>query len=168
VAIGSFLVSFLSQPEIGGLTPQAAGKDLSYYWGGAMIGRFFGAAVLTRVDAGRMLAGNALVALLLVATAIMTTGKLAMAALLAVGLFNSIMFPTIFTLAIKNLGRHTAEGAGILCMAIVGGALVPLAQGALADRIGLHPSFAVPALCYLYIIHYGIRGHIPRPSAQGG
>ncbi len=162
VSIGSFLVSFLSQPDIGGLTPATAGKYLSYYWGGAMVGRFVGAAVLTRIDAGRALAFHALAAMVLVAVSVISTGSAAMWAILAVGLCNSIMFPTIFTLGIQDLGQYTARGSGLLCMAIVGGALVPLVQGHLADRIGVHASFVVPAVCYLYIIYYGARGSIPR------
>ncbi len=158
VSIGSFLVSYLSEPEIGGLAAAAAGKYLSYYWGGAMVGRFIGAAVLTRLDAGRVLAFHALVAMALVTVSLLSAGPTAMWSMLAVGLFNSIMFPTIFTLGIKGLGEYTARGSGLLCMAIVGGALVPLAQGHLADRIGLHASFIVPALCYLYIVYYGVKG----------
>ena len=91
-----------------------------------------------------------------------SAGKVAMWAVLAIGLFNSIMFPTIFTLGLARLGRHTGEGSGVLCMAIVGGAIVPVVQGYFADTIGLLPSFFVPAICYAYIVFYGLKGHVVR------
>lgn len=161
VAIGSFLVNFLGQPFIGGLSAEEAGKYVSFYWGGAMVGRFIGAVVMRYVKPGRLLAIHATAAIVLVAMAIITTGHVAMWAILAVGLFNSIMFPTIFTLAVAGLGKHTGQGSGILCAAIVGGALVPLLQGALADTMGIQLAFLLPAVCYLYIVFYGLKGHIP-------
>ena len=82
-------------------------------------------------------------------------------AIIAVGLFNSIMFPTIFTIAIDGLGKHTGQGSGILCMAIVGGAVIPVLQGFVADGIGIHHCFIIPVLCYLYIAWYGLKGHPP-------
>jgi FHS family L-fucose permease-like MFS transporter len=124
-----------------------------------MIGRFIGSAVLARVPAGRVLAFNACVAVALLLITMLTGGTTAMWALLAIGLFNSIMFPTIFTLGIASLGRHTGEASGVMCMAIVGGALVPLLQGWMADHVGLLASFMVPVLCYIYIVYYGLRGH---------
>jgi FHS family L-fucose permease-like MFS transporter len=162
VAIGSFLVNFMSQPDVGGLTESAAGGYLAFYWGGAMVGRFIGAAVLRKVKPGYVLAFNATCAILLLILAMSSAGKVAMWSVLAIGLFNSIMFPTIFTLGLAKLGRHTGEGSGVLCMAIVGGALVPLIQGYFADTIGLLPSFFVPAICYAYIVFYGLKGHIVR------
>ena len=161
VAIGSFLVNFMGQTEIGGLLPEVAGKYLSFYWGGAMVGRFIGSAVLRKINPGRVLGINAIVALGLVLIALILSGQISMWALLLVGLFNSIMFPTIFTLAVDGLGKHTGQGSGILCMAIVGGAIVPVIQGVFADRIGIHHAFFIPALCYLYIAYYGFKGHIP-------
>lgn len=161
VAIGSFLVNFLHEPEIAGMTIAAAGSFLSYYWAGAMVGRFVGSAVLKRLDPGRVLLVHALAAALLVLGAMAFTGHIAMWCILLVGLFNSIMFPTIFSLAVEGLGRHTGQGSGILCMAIVGGAVIPLLQGVLADRIGIHHAFILPVLCYLFIAYYGFRGHIP-------
>jgi FHS family L-fucose permease-like MFS transporter len=158
VSIGSYLVSFMHQPEIAGLSEVDAGKYLSYYWGGAMVGRFVGAVVMQKVPAGKVLAFNAVVAALLVVFAIVSTGPVAMWALLAVGLFNSIMFPTIFSLAVTGLGRFTSNGSGVLCAAIVGGAIVPVLQGVLADSIGLQLSFMIPVLCYAYICFYGLRG----------
>ena len=161
VSIGSFLVNFLGQPYIAGLPAAEAGRYLSFYWGGAMVGRFVGAAVMRYIKPGKVLAFNAAVAAVLVLIAMVFTGHVAMWAILAVGLFNSIMFPTIFTLAVDGLGKHTGQGSGILCMAIVGGAIVPVIQGAFADTIGIHHAFFLPILCYLYIVYYGLKGHVP-------
>jgi FHS family L-fucose permease-like MFS transporter len=159
VSIGSFLVNFMGRPEIAGLPEDVAGKYLSLYWGGAMVGRFIGAAVLTRVQSAYVLIVNAAATVLLLVSAMTFAGETAMWSLLAIGLFNSIMFPTIFTLAIAGLGRHTGAGSGVLCMAIVGGAIVPVLQGMFADRISLLYSFVIPLVCYLYIAHYGYKGH---------
>nr|WP_298726326.1 sugar MFS transporter [uncultured Steroidobacter sp.] len=162
VAIGSLLVNFMAQPEVGGLSEKTAGTYLSLYWGGAMVGRFIGSAVLRKIKPGHVLAFNAACAIVLLLIAMSLAGKVAMWAVLAIGLFNSIMFPTIFTLGVARLGRHTGEGSGVLCMAIVGGAIVPMIQGYFADTIGLLSSFFVPALCYAYIVFYGLKGHIVR------
>jgi FHS family L-fucose permease-like MFS transporter len=161
VAIGSLLVNFMADPAIGGLPEDVAGEYLSYYWGGAMVGRFVGAAVMWFVRPGRVLAFNAAAAVVLLGVAMTTAGETAMWSVLAIGLCNSIMFPTIFALALTGLGRHTGEGSGVLCMAIVGGAIVPVIQGYFADTVGLLYSFAVPLVCYLYIVFYGLRGHRP-------
>lgn len=161
VSIGSFLINFLGEPNIAGLSESTAAHYVAYYWGGAMLGRFIGSALMRRFDPGRMLALFATVAAMLTMTAVVTDGAIAMWAILAVGLFNSIMFPTIFTLAIRGLGRLTGEGSSILVMAVVGGALVPVAHGALADRLGLQVAFVLPALCYLYIVYYGRSGSCP-------
>lgn len=161
VAIGSFLVSYMKEGTIAGFTDAEAGRYLSFYWGGAMVGRFVGAAVLQKMKAGKVLAFNAAMAALLVAVSMFTSGGVAMWAILAVGLFNSIMFPTIFTLGVDGLGRHTGQGSGILCMAIVGGAVIPLLQGYLADTIGIQHAFFIPVLCYAYILYYGLKGHVP-------
>jgi FHS family L-fucose permease-like MFS transporter len=157
VAIGSFLVSFLGQANIAALAEQDAGKFVSFYWGGAMVGRFIGAFVMQKIKPANVLAFNALAAVLLILTAIFSDGSLAMWSLLAVGLCNSVMFPTIFSLALNGLGIHTGQGSGILCAAIVGGAIVPLIQGILADSLGLQIAFLVPVICYLYIGFYGWR-----------
>ncbi|MDC7704148.1 sugar MFS transporter [Vogesella indigofera] len=162
VGIGSFLVSLMEQPDIGGLNQAAAGRLLAVYWGCAMVGRFLGSVVMRHVAASKVLACNALLSVLLIAVAVLCGGKLAMYSLLAVGLCNSIMFPTIFSLALNGLGRFTSAGSGVLCMAIVGGALMPLLQAALADSLGLLLSFVVPLLCYLFIFYYGVAGHKPR------
>ena len=161
VSIGSFLVNYLGQPFIAGLKESDAGKYVSFYWGGAMIGRFIGSAVQRKINPGKVLAFNAFVAAVLVIISMLTFGQVAMWAILAVGLFNSIMFPTIFTLAIDGLGKHTGQASGILCTAIVGGAILPVVQGFFADNIGIHHAFFIPVLCYIYIAYYGIKGHKP-------
>ena len=135
---------------------------LTYYWGGAMFGRFLGSAVMTRVAPNRYLAFNASVATALLVITIMVgkgNADVAMWALIAIGFFNSIMFPTIFSLATRGLGRHTSQASGMLATAIVGGAIVPLFQGVVADTVGLLPSFWVAAACYCYIVYFGLFGH---------
>lgn len=166
VGIGSFLAIYLSMPEIGGMTTAQASHYISWYFGGAMVGRFIGAAVMQKVSGNRVLMFNALAAVLLLALTMLSSGKLAMWALLLVGLCNSIMFPTIFSLALQNLGRSTGQGSGILCLAIVGGAVLPLLQGMLADRVGVQAAFILPLLCYVYIAFYGLRGYRPTAVSQ--
>lgn len=165
VSIGSYLVSFMQQPDVAGMSEVDAGRFLSYYWGGAMVGRFIGALAMQKVAAGKALAFNALCSITLLVLAIVSSGSLAMWALLLVGLCNSIMFPTIFSLALYGLGRLTSNGSGLLCAAIVGGALVPVVQGLMADTIGLQTSFVIPLLCYIYIAWYGAVGHKPKSKA---
>ena len=167
VAIGSFLVNYFKEPAIGGLSEAQGARYVSFYWGGAMIGRFVGSLLTLRVfKPGRVLAVHAFVAAALVVMTMLASGSVAMWSIIAVGLFNSIMFPTIFTLGIDGLGKHTGQGSGILCMAIVGGALIPVVQGGLADAIGIHHCFIIPALCYLYIAWYGLKGHRRRTTAH--
>ena len=161
VAIGSFLVNYLGEGNIGNLSVAEAGKFVSFYWGGAMVGRFIGSAVMRKIKPGVVLGFNAIVAALLVITTMLTNGQVAMWSILLVGLFNSIMFPTIFTLGVAGLGKHTGKGSGILCMAIVGGAIIPVLQGMFADSIGIHYAFFLPVICYIYIAYYGYKGHIP-------
>ncbi len=158
VAIGSFLINFLHEPSIAGMDESHASKFIAYYWGGAMIGRFIGAFVMQHIPAGKVLATNALVAIVLIMIAVIFDGNVAMWAILAVGLFNSIMFPTIFSLAINQLGDATSHGAGVLCLAIVGGAIIPLFQGMLADAVGVQLAFVLPAICYVFIAYYGLSG----------
>lgn len=160
VTIGSFLVNYLSQPDIGGLTEKVAGGYVSFYWGGAMVGRFLGSALLQKVKPGTLLAFNAVCAILLLLVTMSTHGHVAMYSVLAIGFFNSIMFPTIFTLGIAHLGRHTGEGSGVLCMAIIGGAIVPLLSGYIADGAGIAIAFILPVICYAYIVFYGLKGHV--------
>jgi FHS family L-fucose permease-like MFS transporter len=168
VSIGSFLINFIGEPNIAALAPADAAHYVSYYWGGAMVGRFVGFAVMRYVSPGKTLAFNAAVSIALVLTAIFGHGQAAMWALIAVGLCNSIMFPTIFSMALYRLGKFTGQASGILCMAIVGGAIVPFAQGALADAIGLQWSFVVPAACYAFILYFGLRfaGLYVAPGAE--
>ncbi len=162
VSIGSFLVSYLGQDFVAGLKEVDAGKFVSFYWGGAMVGRFVGSAVQRKIKPNVVLTFNALAAAVLVIVSMLSFGQLAMWSILAVGLFNSIMFPTIFTLAIDGLGKHTGQASGILCTAIVGGALIPLLQGYFADTIGIHYAFFIPVLCYMYIAYYGWKGFKPQ------
>ncbi len=240
VSIGSFLVNYFSQPEIGGLTEKVAASFVAFYWGGAMLGRFIGSnflggakakymGLVTAVSvalilisypieshmppgyqpgvpnltwlawlvvAGRPLftlvalavAMIALVAMLrggratantgvllgicaistsvLVAISMLTTGHIAMWSIILVGFFNSIMFPSIFTLGVAELGPLTGDGSGIMIMAIVGGAIIPLAQGAIADRIGIHHAFFLPVVCYLYILFFALSGSKPNSERQ--
>ncbi len=161
VSIGSFLVNFFAEPTVANLPEADAAHYVSYFWGGAMIGRFIGSVVMRYVDDGKALAFNAMIAALLLVVTVLTTGHVAMWSVLTIGFFNSIMFPTIFSLALHGLGRHTSQGSGILCLAIVGGALIPLLQGFLADTIGIHLAFAMPIVCYLFIAYYGLIGSRP-------
>ena len=233
VSIGSFLVNYFNQPDIGNLLPQEGAKLVSFYWGGAMVGRFIGSAVLhglkalhaaislalaglfltasclagghlaggahsnsalllsvvsarlvqarpllalititlalllitcllkrgrVRLETGHLLALCAISTALLVTTSMLSTGHLAMWSIILVGFFNSIMFPSIFTLGIARLGPLTGDGSGMLVMAIVGGAIIPVLEGVLADHIGLHHAFILPVMCYLYIVYYALRG----------
>jgi FHS family L-fucose permease-like MFS transporter len=156
VSIGSFLVNYFAQPHIGGLNEHQASQMVAYYWGAAMVGRFVGALLTRYVKPSHVLAANAVFAILLISTSISSEGDMAMASIIAVGFFNSIMFPTIFTLAIKGLGPMTSRGSGLLCQAIVGGAILPVIQGLVADATSIQLSFAVPILSYLYILGYAL------------
>jgi FHS family L-fucose permease-like MFS transporter len=155
VTIGSLLVNYMGLPQVAGLREQTAANYLMFYWGGAMIGRFIGSAILQRVKTGLLLCIAAFGASALVLTSIMSSGRLAMDAMLAVGFFNSIMFPSIFTLGIQDLGPLRSKGSSLMIASIVGGALIPLATGRLADHIGLQPSLIVPVACYIYIAVLG-------------
>lgn len=209
VAIGSFLILFFAEPEIAGLSHAEGAKFVAFYWGGAMIGRFLGAVMLSdtaktvkyyativaiavfafllglyikedlqlaliffgftilnivgfivgKNKPARTLAVFAAIVVLLVATTVFFSGHFAMWTIVAVGLFNSIMFPTIFTLAIDGLGVHTSQGSGILCMAIVGGAIIPLIMGYVSDIFGYHHAFLITLACYAYIFYYAVKGH---------
>ncbi|MGH8146285.1 MAG: sugar MFS transporter [Rhodanobacteraceae bacterium] len=158
VSIGSFMINYLSLPDIGNIPETRAAFYVSLYWGGAMVGRFIGSALLTRIDTRKLLAFNASIAALLVIATMLTVGHVAMWSVVAIGLFNSVMFPNIFTLGIEKFGPLTGKVSSLLVMAIVGGAIIPLAQGALADHIGVHHAYVLPLVCYLYIIYYGFRG----------
>jgi FHS family L-fucose permease-like MFS transporter len=160
VSIGSFLINYFTQPEIGNMTVKAAPGLVSLYWLGAMIGRFIGAAGLQKLPTRGVLGSVAVVACVLVVISMLSTGWLAMGTIICVGLFNSVMFPSIFTLGVEGLGPLTAKGSGLLVQAIVGGAIIPVAEGALADRIGIQHAFILPALCYIYIAYYGFKGSV--------
>ncbi|MEO9886606.1 MAG: sugar MFS transporter [Balneola sp.] len=164
--IASTLSAIFSNVDLANMTAsQLAGTYVFFYWGGAMVGRFIGSALLQKVHSGNLLAVYAGVNITLLVISIISGGYLAMWSVLCVGLFNSIMFPNIFTLGIKNLGNNTAQGSGILCTAIVGGAFIPPLFGFLADNFGLQMAFVLPALCYAYILWYGKMGSEPEVVA---
>lgn len=161
VSIGSFIVSYLMQPQVLALPAEQAGKLISLYWGGALVGRFVGSALLRMVSPGLLLATVATGAIALIAVSTNSTGTIAGYSLLAVGLMNSIMFPTIFSLACEKLGPRTADGSGIINVAIAGGAVIPALYGALADRTSLATALILPAACYGVILAYGIYARRP-------
>src|SRR5438445_11831323 len=191
VAIGSSIANYLALPNIGGFASSIvdpatryhaalgeAARYISAYWLGAMIGRFIGSAILQKVKAGKLLALCAIMAALLVSVSVLTNGHVAMYSILAVGLFNSIMFPCIFTLGIAELGPLTGDGSGILNMAIVGGAIIPWLVGKVGDLInrayypamtqgetswgqGIHYALVVAVICYLYILFFAVSGSKP-------
>ncbi len=164
VAIGSFIVNFLGEPYIAGLDVKTAASYIPFYWGGLMVGRFIGAAILQKISAPKVLFISAMVAFILVLITIVFNGYISMWAMLAVGLFNSIMWSNIFAMSIDGLGKYTTKASGILVMAPVGGAIFPLLQGVLADipSIGLHLSYILPLLCYVFIIFYAVNGYKPK------
>jgi len=165
VSIGSLIVSYLMQPGVMGLEEQAAGKLIGLYWGGAMIGRFIGSAAMRVISPGKLLACVAVGAITLILVSIGTTGSVSGYSLLAIGLMNSIMFPTIFSLASEKLGPRAADGSGIINVAIFGGAVVPLATGALADLTGhLGLALLLPAACYAVIAAFGVYARRPAPD----
>jgi FHS family L-fucose permease-like MFS transporter len=162
VTIGSFLVNYLMLPSTMELNERTAGEYISLYWGGAMVGRFIGAVLLRHIAAGQLLAAVALGAASLALISGITQGVIAGWALIAVGLTNAIMFPTIFSLAVERMGVETPRASGLLCMAIVGGAIVPLISGAVADASSIAVALAVPAACYVVIALFG--WHARRPA----
>lgn len=168
VAIGSFIVSYLGEPSIAGLKAQDAAKYIPLYWGGLMVGRFLGSAILQKISAQKVLVWASVAAFVFVAITILTTGYVSMWAMLLTGLFNSIMWSNIFALAIDGLGDLTIKASGVLVMAPVGGAIFPLLQGVLADIsfIGLKFSYLLPLLCYLFIFYYGFSGYKPHSQAD--
>jgi MFS transporter, FHS family, L-fucose permease len=156
VSIGSFLINYLGLPRILSLSNKSAAHYVSFYWGGAMIGRFVGSWALRHVNSGKALAGAAFIAGCLIVTTMLTSGAVAMVSVIAIGFFNSIMFPNIFTIGLAGLGQLTSKGSSLMVQAIVGGAILPLAEGHLADRIGLQHAFIIPAICYVYIAIFGV------------
>jgi FHS family L-fucose permease-like MFS transporter len=158
VSVGSFLVNYISRPEIGNMTEKAAALYVSFFWGGLMVGRIFGAGITRKLRAGPVLGVAAIIALCLVVTSMLTFGQVAVWSIVVVGLFDSIMWPNIFALGLAGLGRLTNLGSSLLVSAILGGALIPLLQGYIADQIGIHHAFFLPVLCYLYICYFGFSG----------
>jgi FHS family L-fucose permease-like MFS transporter len=167
VAIGSFLANYAMRPDIGAIAQQDVGKYVSLYWFGAMLGRFIGAALLLKANPRRLLGLYAVMNIALLLATMLSSGKMAMWSVIAIGLFNSIMFPTIFTLVIDRLGPLVPKASSLLVMAIFGGAVIPFLQGHLVDYLhamtgnettALQYAFVVPILCYAYIVWYGLRG----------
>ena len=158
VSIGSWLVDYFAESSIAGMDKVTAGDMLAWYWGGAMVGRFVGAFLMRFIAATKYLAFNSVMAIVLIAVSMNTSGYVAVWSILLVGFFNSIMFPTIFTLAVKGLGSMTSKGSALVCQGIVGGALIPVMQGVAADGVGIQMSFIVPMLCYFYIGWYALKG----------
>ncbi|MGC2459540.1 MAG: sugar MFS transporter [Steroidobacteraceae bacterium] len=161
VAIGSMMVNYLMQANVWGMGAEGAGKHVSFYWGGAMVGRFIGAYLLRIFSPGKVLAVVAAAVITLLLISANAAGAVSGWALLAIGLFNSIMFPTIFSLACEGLGARAAEGSGIICVAIVGGAIVPLITGHAADLLGLKAALTIPAICYAGILGFGVYARRP-------
>jgi FHS family L-fucose permease-like MFS transporter len=162
VAVGSLIVNYLEQKAVLGVTPAEAGSYIPYYWGGALLGRFAGSLVLRIVNPGKVLALCAIGALSLIGISVSTSGAVSAWSLLAIGLTNSIMFPTIFSLACEGLGRRAADGSGIINVAIFGGAVVPLTTGSIADMSGsLAIALALPGFCYAVIAGFGVYAGFP-------
>jgi FHS family L-fucose permease-like MFS transporter len=156
ISIGSFLVNYLSEDNVGALNHETAGKFVAVYWGCALVGRFVGSFTLRIINARRLLVFHALLAASLVMVSINSNGALAMWSILLVGFFNSIMFPTIFALTIREVKHETQSASGVLCLGIVGGAVISQLQGILADHIGIQLAFLLPVLCYVYIALYAL------------
>ncbi|MFZ1565270.1 MAG: glucose/galactose MFS transporter, partial [Sphingorhabdus sp.] len=162
VSIGSLIVNYLMQSHVMGLEEQAAGKLIGLYWAGAMVGRFIGSGLLRMVSPGKLLAIVAVAAIVLILISTQTIGAISGYSLLAIGLANAIMFPTIFTLACEKLGARAADGSGIINVAIVGGAVVPLLTGIIADLTSsLAIALILPMLCYAIIALFGIYARRP-------
>jgi FHS family L-fucose permease-like MFS transporter len=171
VSIGSIMINFLNQHSVLGLPFEDAGGYLAnFYWGGALCGRLVGTALLTRIHATRLLAGCGIIAGLLCLTVVTTSGPVAGYCALAIGFFNSIMFPTIFTITLERSGVSQSSTSGLLCLAIFGGALLPVAVGAMADSYGLSTSFVVPLAAYAFIAAFALAarrvGNVPKPAAE--
>ena len=157
IGVANLFINFVEQPHIGNMTHEQGAHYLFILWGGMMVGRFLGSALMRKISAENVLALASIGAFIVMMVAALGTGHVAMWALITVGLFHSVMFPTIFTLGIKGLGPLTEEGAGLLIMAIAGGALV-VVQGWLADSFGLQRSFLLTAVCELYVLFYALWG----------
>jgi FHS family L-fucose permease-like MFS transporter len=159
VAIGSILINFLGQPSMGSMSHDAAASYVSFYWGGAMVGRIIGSVALLKVRAERALLIVAGLAMTMVAITIFGHGPVAMWSIVSCGLFNSVMWPCIFPLAVKGLGKFTSQGSGLLITMVVGGAIVPVIQGFLADHLGYQHSFTIVLVCYAYLVFFSLKGY---------
>jgi MFS transporter, FHS family, L-fucose permease len=168
VSIGSIMINFLNQPDVLGVPLEQAGGYLAnFYWGGALLGRIVGTLLLTRIRAGGLLATCGLIAAMLCFVVLAADGPVAGYAALAIGFFNSIMFPTIFTITLERSGVSQSATSGLLCLAIFGGAVLPIAVGSIADTFGLSASFVVPLAAYVFIASFAIAargGHEPEPE----
>ena len=162
VGLASIAVNYFRSQGMSSL--KTASFLVSLYWFGALIGRLAGSWILTKVQSGRLVTMFGFIAAALIATSMFTSGEVAIWTLVLCGLFNSIMFPNIFTLGIAGLGPMTSKGSGLIMSACVGGAVIPYLLGALADRVGIQHAFIIPVICYLYIAYYGLWGS--RPTAQ--
>jgi FHS family L-fucose permease-like MFS transporter len=163
VSIGSFLIGYFNESNLGSMSAVTAAGLVPYYWGGAMIGRFIGSAVLQRVRTGTLLGLAGAAACVLVLISIFSTGHVAVVSILCVGFFNSIMFPSIFALGLADLGELTSKGSSLLVQAIVGGAIVPYIYGKVADHVGYQQAFFIPAACYVFIAVYGFAANLRKP-----
>ena len=159
VGLASIAVNYFKTQGMS--TASTASYLLSLYWFGALVGRLLGAGIMTRVKPGKLLGIFGFTAAALIVISMFSSGEVAIGTLVLCGFFNSVMFPTIFTLGIAGLGPMTSKGSGLIMTAVVGGAIVPLAIGALADKVGIQHSFVIPAICYLYIAYYGLWGSKP-------
>lgn len=161
VSVGSFMVNYLTLPDIGRMTEQVAAQHVAFFWGGAMIGRLIGSALMVKLSPRKLLSICAIINICLLILTMTSSGNVAVYSVISIGLFNSIMFPTIFSLAIAGMGPLTEQASSLVVMAIVGGAIIPFAQGFIADSIGLHHAFLLPLLCYFYILYYSVKGATP-------
>lgn len=159
VSIGSFLINYIGTDHVLHLAPAQAATYVAFYWGGAMVGRLLGSVILTKIRPPKAIIFNSIVAITLVLISMFSFGDIALYSVVAIGLLNSILFPTIFSLSVRELHNKTSLGSGLLCVAIVGGAIIPVIQGFVADHIGIVMSFMVPVICYLYILFFGIYGY---------
>lgn len=161
VSVGSFMVNYLTLPDIGRMTEQLAAQYVAFFWGGAMIGRLIGSVLMVKLSPRKLLSICTVVNICLLLITMTSSGNTAVYSVISIGLFNSVMFPTIFSLAITGMGALTEHASSLIVMAIVGGAVIPFAQGFIADSIGLHHAFLLPLFCYFYILYYSVKGATP-------
>lgn len=160
VSIGTFLVQYLTLPTVGGslVDEKKAIEMLQYYWGSAMVGRLIGGFIMRDLSPRKVVAGFAMAAAAFTIISVFSSGNISVVSIVAVGFFNSILFPAIFTLGINGLGHFAEEGAAVLISSIVGGAIIPLVVITAADFVGLQYAFLIAAACYVYIIYFGLMG----------